>query len=164
MNYQDELSTIAAKENPAMTEFLKETAASRAGGMIGGDGGVGFWGVAVPSNVRIAIAVTALAGLALAATLVYSHREYTSIHGSSKSSERTVVSYSNLIMGSYHIAHDCKVGNNNILQIVLLWLVMLWLKDRAELHGLNLEGLLCCGLTAEEIKSMRRLAKIYFQM
>lgn len=42
-------------------------------GIVGGGGG-GFWGVAPPSNVGIAIAVTAMAGLALAATLLYSHR------------------------------------------------------------------------------------------
>ncbi|KAJ4964780.1 hypothetical protein NE237_016629 [Protea cynaroides] len=72
MNHQDELSVIAAEENLTMTEFLKETTTSRAGGMIGG--GVGFWGVAAPSNVLIAIAIMALAGLILAATLVYSCR------------------------------------------------------------------------------------------
>ncbi|KAF6164740.1 hypothetical protein GIB67_040992 [Kingdonia uniflora] len=42
-------------------------------------------------------------------------REYTSIHRSSKSSDKTVIGENNLIMGSCHIAHDCKVGNNNIL-------------------------------------------------
>ncbi|PON45450.1 UDP-3-O-[3-hydroxymyristoyl] glucosamine N-acyltransferase LpxD [Trema orientale] len=41
-------------------------------------------------------------------------REHTSIHRSSKSSDRTVIGNNNLIMGSSHIAHDCKLGNNNI--------------------------------------------------
>ncbi|PON50437.1 UDP-3-O-[3-hydroxymyristoyl] glucosamine N-acyltransferase LpxD [Parasponia andersonii] len=41
-------------------------------------------------------------------------REQTSIHRSSKSSDRTVIGNNNLIMGSSHIAHDCKLGNNNI--------------------------------------------------
>ncbi|XP_024017216.1 probable acyl-[acyl-carrier-protein]--UDP-N-acetylglucosamine O-acyltransferase, mitochondrial [Morus notabilis] len=41
-------------------------------------------------------------------------REHTSIHRSSKSRDRTVIGNNNLIMGSCHIAHDCKVGNNNI--------------------------------------------------
>ncbi|RXH78859.1 hypothetical protein DVH24_002377 [Malus domestica] len=37
---------------------------------------------------------------------------YTSIHRSSKSSDITVVGNNNLIMGSCHIAHDCKIENN----------------------------------------------------
>ncbi|KAL3635705.1 hypothetical protein CASFOL_020252 [Castilleja foliolosa] len=41
-------------------------------------------------------------------------REYTSVHISSHPNERTVIGDKNLIMGSCHIAHDCKVGNNNI--------------------------------------------------
>ncbi|WVZ15598.1 hypothetical protein V8G54_013164 [Vigna mungo] len=41
-------------------------------------------------------------------------REHTSIHRSSKSTYRTVIGNGNLIMGSCHIAHDCKIGNNNI--------------------------------------------------
>ncbi|KAK3030679.1 hypothetical protein RJ639_035883 [Escallonia herrerae] len=45
------------------------------GGSGRSNGGGGFWiGGGSPSNVGIAIAVTAMAGLALAATLVYSHR------------------------------------------------------------------------------------------
>ncbi|KAL1356501.1 hypothetical protein AAHE18_05G188700 [Arachis hypogaea] len=42
-------------------------------------------------------------------------REHTSIHRSSKSTNKTVIGDCNLIMGSCHIAHDCKIGNNNIL-------------------------------------------------
>ncbi|XP_027357653.1 probable acyl-[acyl-carrier-protein]--UDP-N-acetylglucosamine O-acyltransferase, mitochondrial isoform X2 [Abrus precatorius] len=41
-------------------------------------------------------------------------REHTSIHRSSKSTDRTVIGDGNFIMGSCHIAHDCKIGNNNI--------------------------------------------------
>ncbi|XP_020239998.1 probable acyl-[acyl-carrier-protein]--UDP-N-acetylglucosamine O-acyltransferase, mitochondrial isoform X2 [Cajanus cajan] len=41
-------------------------------------------------------------------------REHTSIHRSSKSTDRTVIGSGNFIMGSCHIAHDCKIGNNNI--------------------------------------------------
>lgn len=41
-------------------------------------------------------------------------REHASIHRSSKSSDRTVIGNKNLIMGSCHVAHDCKIGNNNI--------------------------------------------------
>lgn len=46
---------------------------ARTGGFIGG-GGFGFWASYSPSNVGIAVAVTAMAGIALAATLVYSYR------------------------------------------------------------------------------------------
>ncbi|KAK0570815.1 hypothetical protein LWI29_006896 [Acer saccharum] len=41
-------------------------------------------------------------------------REHASIHRSSRSSDRTVIGDNNLIMGSCHIAHDCKIGNGNI--------------------------------------------------
>ncbi|KAF9615074.1 hypothetical protein IFM89_021645 [Coptis chinensis] len=41
-------------------------------------------------------------------------REFTSIHRSSNSSDITVIGDNNLLMGSCHIAHDCKVGHNNI--------------------------------------------------
>ncbi|XP_010262188.1 PREDICTED: probable acyl-[acyl-carrier-protein]--UDP-N-acetylglucosamine O-acyltransferase, mitochondrial isoform X2 [Nelumbo nucifera] len=124
-------------------------------------------------------------------------REYTSIHRSSKSSERTVIGDNNLIMGSCHIAHDCKVGNNNIFANNTLFAGHVVVEDythtagaivvhqfchigsfsfigggsvvsqdvprymmvsgeRAELRGLNLEGLRRCGFSAEEIKSMRK--------
>ncbi|OVA14761.1 Rab-GTPase-TBC domain [Macleaya cordata] len=43
------------------------------GGIVGGRGG-GFWSTVAPSNVGIAVAVTAMAGLALVATVVYSRR------------------------------------------------------------------------------------------
>ncbi|KAH1264030.1 putative acyl-[acyl-carrier-protein]--UDP-N-acetylglucosamine O-acyltransferase, mitochondrial [Glycine max] len=42
-------------------------------------------------------------------------REHSSIHRSSKSTDRTVIGNANFIMGSCHITHDCKIGNNNIL-------------------------------------------------
>ncbi|GKB85945.1 probable acyl-[acyl-carrier-protein]--UDP-N-acetylglucosamine O-acyltransferase, mitochondrial isoform X1 [Tanacetum coccineum] len=41
-------------------------------------------------------------------------REHVSIHRSSKPCDRTVIGDNNLIIGSCHIAHDCKVGSNNI--------------------------------------------------
>lgn len=46
----------------------------RSGSLIGGGvgGGSGFWGWTAPSNVGLAVAVTAMAGIALAATVVYS--------------------------------------------------------------------------------------------
>lgn len=50
-------------------------AGSRASSFLGvGGGGGGFWTSAAPSNVGIAVAVTAMAGIALAATVVYSRR------------------------------------------------------------------------------------------
>ncbi|KAH9608548.1 hypothetical protein KSS87_021090 [Heliosperma pusillum] len=42
-------------------------------------------------------------------------REYSSIHRSSKPDDKTVIDDENLIMGSCHIAHDCKIGSKNIL-------------------------------------------------
>ncbi|KAL7136754.1 hypothetical protein ABFS83_10G051900 [Erythranthe nasuta] len=41
-------------------------------------------------------------------------REYTSVHRSSHPNETTIIGDNNLIMGSCHIAHDCKIGHNNI--------------------------------------------------
>lgn len=46
---------------------------ARTGGFIGG-GGFGFWPSYSPSYVGIAVAVTAMAGIALVATLAYSNR------------------------------------------------------------------------------------------
>ncbi|XP_042501256.1 probable acyl-[acyl-carrier-protein]--UDP-N-acetylglucosamine O-acyltransferase, mitochondrial isoform X1 [Macadamia integrifolia] len=130
-------------------------------------------------------------------------REYTSIHRSSKSSDGTVIGHSNLIMGSCHIAHDCKVGNNNIFANSTLLAghvvvedythtagaivvhqfchvgsfsfigggsvvsqdvpkYMMVAGDRAELRGLNFEGLRRRGFSAEEIKSMRRAYRKIF--
>ncbi|KAK9697174.1 hypothetical protein RND81_08G019600 [Saponaria officinalis] len=42
-------------------------------------------------------------------------REYSSIHRSSKPDDKTVIGDKNLIMGLCHVAHDCKIGSNNIL-------------------------------------------------
>ncbi|KAL3535636.1 hypothetical protein ACH5RR_004097 [Cinchona calisaya] len=123
-------------------------------------------------------------------------REHTSIHRSSKPSEITVIGDSNLIMGSCHIAHDCKVGNNNIFanntllagHVVVEDYVhtagaivvhqcchigsfsflgggsvvsqdvpkyMMVSGERAELRGLNLEGLRRRGFPVTEIRSLR---------
>ncbi|XP_060675103.1 probable acyl-[acyl-carrier-protein]--UDP-N-acetylglucosamine O-acyltransferase, mitochondrial isoform X2 [Ziziphus jujuba] len=95
-------------------------------------------------------------------------REHTSIHRSSKSSDRTVIGNGNLIMGSSHIAHDCKVGNNNIFanNTLLAGHVVVGVSqdvpkymmvsgERAELRGLNLEGLRRHRFTAAEIRSLR---------
>ncbi|XP_024170331.1 rab GTPase-activating protein 22 isoform X1 [Rosa chinensis] len=46
--------------------------ASLIGGGVGGGTGTGFWAWTAPSNVGLAVAVTAMAGIALAATVVYS--------------------------------------------------------------------------------------------
>ncbi|ONH97822.1 hypothetical protein PRUPE_7G212400 [Prunus persica] len=118
-------------------------------------------------------------------------REHTSIHRSSKSSDTTVIGNNNLIMGSCHIAHDCKIGNsiifaNNTLlagHVVVedyahtagavvvhqfchvgsfsfigggsviaqdVPKYMMVAGERAELRGLNLEGLRRHGFTAQE--------------
>lgn len=123
-------------------------------------------------------------------------REHTSIHRSSKCSEKTVIGHDNLIMGSCHIAHDCKVGNNNIFANNTLLAghvvvedyahtagaivvhqfchvgsfsfigggsvvsqdvpkYMMVAGERAELRGLNLEGLRRRGFSNTEIKNLR---------
>lgn len=123
-------------------------------------------------------------------------REHTSIHRSSMSSERTVIGDNNLIMGSCHIAHDCKLGNNNIFANNTLLAGHVVVEDyahtagavvvhqfcrigsfsfigggsvlskdvpkymmvsgeRAELRGLNFEGLRRRGFSDTEIKSLR---------
>ncbi|XAR67177.1 Acyl-[acyl-carrier-protein]--UDP-N-acetylglucosamine O-acyltransferase [Bertholletia excelsa] len=123
-------------------------------------------------------------------------REHTSIHRSSKPSDKTVIGDSNLIMGCCHIAHDCKLGNNNIFANNTLLAGHVVVEDyahtaggtvvhqfchigsfsfigggsvvsqdvpkcmmvsgeRAEIRGLNLEGLRRCGFTHAEIRSLR---------
>ncbi|XP_009590197.1 probable acyl-[acyl-carrier-protein]--UDP-N-acetylglucosamine O-acyltransferase, mitochondrial isoform X3 [Nicotiana tomentosiformis] len=123
-------------------------------------------------------------------------REHVSIHRSSSPSDKTVIGDNNHIMGSCHIAHDCKVGDNNILANSTLLAGHVLVEDyahtaggivvhqfchigsfsfigggsvvsqdvpkytmvsgeRAELRGLNLEGLRRRGFSATEIKSMR---------
>lgn len=124
-------------------------------------------------------------------------REYVSIHRSSKSTDKTVIGSKNLIMGSCHIAHDCKVGSNNIFANTTLLAghvvvedyartagatvvhqfcylgsfsfigggsvisqdipkYMMVSGDRAELRGLNSEGLRRHGFSDLEIRGMRR--------
>ncbi|PPD99961.1 hypothetical protein GOBAR_DD03009 [Gossypium barbadense] len=128
-------------------------------------------------------------------------REFTSIHRSSKSRDRTVIGDNNLIMGSCHIAHDCKIGNNNIFANTTLLAghvivedyvhtggatvvhqfcyigsfsfigggsvvsqdvpkYMMVSGDRAELRGLNFEGLRRCGFQVTEPETI--LSCIYF--
>ncbi|KAL0338969.1 UNVERIFIED_CONTAM: putative acyl-[acyl-carrier-protein]--UDP-N-acetylglucosamine O-acyltransferase, mitochondrial [Sesamum angustifolium] len=123
-------------------------------------------------------------------------REYASVHRSSMPNERTIIGDNNLIMGSCHIAHDCKVGNNNIFANNTLLAGHVVVEDfthtagatvihqfchigsfsfigggsvvsqdvpkytmvsgeRAELRGLNLEGLRRCGFSVVEVKSLR---------
>ncbi|KAF5726052.1 acyl- acyl-carrier-protein --UDP-N-acetylglucosamine O-acyltransferase mitochondrial [Tripterygium wilfordii] len=123
-------------------------------------------------------------------------REHASIHRSSKPADKTVIGDDNLIMGSSHIAHDCKIGNNNIFanntllaghvivgdythtagaivvhqfchigsfsfigggsvvsQDVPMYVMVSG--ERAELRGLNLEGLRRRGFSVAEIRSLR---------
>uniref|UniRef100_A0A1D1Y5Q8 Acyl-[acyl-carrier-protein]--UDP-N-acetylglucosamine O-acyltransferase n=1 Tax=Anthurium amnicola TaxID=1678845 RepID=A0A1D1Y5Q8_9ARAE len=130
-------------------------------------------------------------------------REYTSIHRSSKSSDQTVIGNNNLIMGSCHIAHDCKVGDGNIFANSTLLAghvmvedyvrtagaivvhqfchlgshcfigggsviaqdvpkYMMVSGDRAELRGLNSEGLRRHGFSCVEIQGMRRAYRKIF--
>ncbi|KAK1666821.1 hypothetical protein QYE76_054980 [Lolium multiflorum] len=124
-------------------------------------------------------------------------REYCSIHRSSKAPDCTVIGDGNLIMGSCHIAHDCKIGNNNIFANNTLFgghvvvedythtagavvvhqfchigsfsflgggsvvaqdvpRYMMVAGDRAELRGLNLEGLRRNGFSDQEVRSLRK--------
>ncbi|KAJ8766924.1 hypothetical protein K2173_011742 [Erythroxylum novogranatense] len=130
-------------------------------------------------------------------------REHTSIHRSSKSTVKTVIGGNNLIMGSCHIAHDCKIGNNNIFANNTLLAghvvvedythtagaivvhqfchvgsfsfigggsvvsqdvprYMMVAGERAELRGLNLEGLRRHGFSTVEIKSLRQAYRKIF--
>ncbi|KAF3778705.1 putative acyl-[acyl-carrier-protein]--UDP-N-acetylglucosamine O-acyltransferase, partial [Nymphaea thermarum] len=95
-------------------------------------------------------------------------REFASIHRSSKATDRTVIGDTNLIMGCCHIAHDCRVGSSNIFANNSLLAghvvvevsqdvprYMMVAGDRAELRGLNLEGLRRHGFSNTEIKSLR---------
>ncbi|XP_057800040.1 probable acyl-[acyl-carrier-protein]--UDP-N-acetylglucosamine O-acyltransferase, mitochondrial isoform X1 [Salvia miltiorrhiza] len=123
-------------------------------------------------------------------------REYVSIHRSSRPDERTIIGANNLIMGSCHIAHDCKMGNHNIFANNTLLAGHVNVEnythtagatvvhqfchigsfsfigggsvvsqdvpkytmvsgERAELRGLNLEGLRRRGFSVGEIKSLR---------
>lgn len=124
-------------------------------------------------------------------------REHASIHRSSKPMDQTVIGDNNLIMGSCHIAHDCKLGNHNIFANGTLLgghvvvqnhvhtggavavhqfchigsfafvaggsvvthdvpMYTMVAGDRAELRGLNLEGLRRRGFSDLEVKSIRR--------
>ncbi|KAL7601454.1 probable acyl-[acyl-carrier-protein]--UDP-N-acetylglucosamine O-acyltransferase, mitochondrial isoform X1 [Lactuca sativa] len=123
-------------------------------------------------------------------------REHVSIHRSSKPCDTTVIGDNNLIMGACHIAHDCKVGSNNIFANNTLLAGHVLVEDhahtagaivvhqfchigsfcfigggsvvsqdvpkytmvagdRAELRGLNLEGLRRGGFSVTEIRSLR---------
>ncbi|CAA2994807.1 probable acyl-[acyl-carrier-]--UDP-N-acetylglucosamine O-acyltransferase, mitochondrial isoform [Olea europaea subsp. europaea] len=108
-------------------------------------------------------------------------REYTSIHRSSKITDKTVIGDNNLIMGSCHIAHDCKVGAGHVVVVdyahtagaivvhqfcrigsfsfigggsVVSQDVPKYTMvsgERAELRGLNLEGLRRRGFSTMEV-------------
>ncbi|XP_076929961.1 putative acyl-[acyl-carrier-protein]--UDP-N-acetylglucosamine O-acyltransferase, mitochondrial [Bidens hawaiensis] len=123
-------------------------------------------------------------------------REHVSIHRSSKPCDKTVIGDNNLIMGSCHKAHDCKVGSNNFFANSTLLAGHVLVEDhahtagaivvhqfcnigsycfigggsvvsqdvpkytmvagdRAELRGLNLEGLRRGGFSVTEIRSLR---------
>ncbi|CAI7851958.1 unnamed protein product [Closterium sp. NIES-53] len=124
-------------------------------------------------------------------------REHAQIHRSSKPDDATLIGDRNLIMGSCHVAHDCKLGNRNILangtllggHVVLHDFVhtggavavhqfchigsysflaggsmvvrdvptyTMVAGDRAELRGLNLEGLRRCGFSTDQVRNVRR--------
>lgn len=124
-------------------------------------------------------------------------REHVQIHRSSKPDDCTVVGDNNLIMGSCHVAHDCKLGDRNIIANGTLFgghvvledhihtggavavhqfchigsysflaggamvvrdvpIYTMVAGDRAELRGLNLEGMRRCGFSTDEVKLIRK--------
>ncbi|XP_024376213.1 probable acyl-[acyl-carrier-protein]--UDP-N-acetylglucosamine O-acyltransferase, mitochondrial isoform X2 [Physcomitrium patens] len=124
-------------------------------------------------------------------------REYVSIHRSSKPNDCTVIGDHNLFMATSHVAHDCKLGNHNILangtlvggHVIIgdyihtggavgihqfchidsysflaagamvtrdVPMYIMVSGNRAELRGLNLEGMRRLGFSDLEIKSIRR--------
>ncbi|KAF3328420.1 putative acyl-[acyl-carrier-protein]--UDP-N-acetylglucosamine O-acyltransferase [Carex littledalei] len=124
-------------------------------------------------------------------------REHTSIHRSSNSTDMTVIGDNNLIMGSCHVAHDCKIGSHNIFANGTLLAGHVVVEDyvhtagsvavhqfcqlgsysfigggstisqdvpkymmvsgaRAELRGLNLEGLRRNSFSTMEVQKMRK--------
>ncbi|KAK4479083.1 hypothetical protein RD792_014594, partial [Penstemon davidsonii] len=130
-------------------------------------------------------------------------REHASVHRSSMPNDTTVIGNNNLIMGSCHIAHDCKVGNSNIFANHTLLGGHVIVGDythtgggvaihqfchigsysfigggsvvtqdvpkytmvsgeRAELRGLNLEGLRRSGFSDSEVVSGYRSLLIFF--
>ncbi|XBI65603.1 hypothetical protein VPH35_045413 [Triticum aestivum] len=130
-------------------------------------------------------------------------REYCSIHRSSKPCDCTVIGDNNLIMGSCHVAHDCKIGSNNIFANNTLFgghvivedcthtagavvvhqfchigsfsflgggsvvaqdvpRYTMVAGDRAELRGLNLEGLRRNGFSDQEVRSLRKAYRKVF--
>ncbi|XP_042409747.1 probable acyl-[acyl-carrier-protein]--UDP-N-acetylglucosamine O-acyltransferase, mitochondrial isoform X2 [Zingiber officinale] len=132
-------------------------------------------------------------------------REYSSIHRSSKSCDKTIIGDNNLIMGHSHIAHDCKIGNKNIFANNTLLAGHVVVEDyvhtsgaiavhqfchigshsfigggamvtqdipkfmmvsggRAELRGLNLEGLRRHGFSEIEVRGMRKAYQKIFMV
>eukprot|EP00899_Mesostigma_viride_P028011 jgi/Mesvir1/8395/Mv12639-RA.1 len=123
-------------------------------------------------------------------------REHCSVHRSSRADLTTVIGNRNLIMGSCHIAHDCIIGNFNILANVSLFAGHVVIEDnvhtggatavhqfchlgrhcfvaggsmvdrdvpsfamvagdRAELRGLNVEGMRRARFTEDEMRNIR---------
>lgn len=124
-------------------------------------------------------------------------REHTSIHRSSRPDDVTEIGDNNLIMGSCHVAHDCRLGSRNILangtllggHVVMEDFVhtggavavhqfchigaysflaggsmvardvpvyTMVAGDRAELRGLNLEGMRRCGFSDVQVRGIRK--------
>eukprot|EP00898_Chlorokybus_atmophyticus_P004438 jgi/Chlat1/4996/Chrsp32S00380 len=130
-------------------------------------------------------------------------REYASIHRSSRNDLKTIIGDRNLIMGTCHIAHDCHLGNFNIMANATLLAghvvmadhahtggavavhqfshvgsyaflaggsmvdrdvpaFMMVQGDRADLRGLNLEGMRRGGFSDAEVRLIRRAyAKLF---
>ncbi|GAQ84213.1 UDP-N-acetylglucosamine acyltransferase [Klebsormidium nitens] len=124
-------------------------------------------------------------------------REHSSIHRSSRPDLKTILGDNNLIMGSCHVAHDCIIGNHNIIANGTLLAGHIVIQDhvhtggatavhqfchlgsyaflaggamvdrdvptftivhgdRAEMRGLNFEGLRRAGFKTSKVDALRK--------
>ena len=109
----------------------------------------------------------------------YTIREFVSINpGTRGGGMVTRIGDRNLLMMYCHIAHDCVLGNHNIIANgatlgVILGAGSMLSKDvppycnatgdRARLHGLNLEGLKRRRMAKERIEALRKAYRIMFR-
>ncbi|MCK5242465.1 acyl-ACP--UDP-N-acetylglucosamine O-acyltransferase [bacterium] len=64
-------------------------------------------------------------------------REYVTINRATDGELSTVIGNDNLIMTYAHVAHDCKIGNNNIMANAIAMAGHVTIMDHANIGGLN---------------------------
>jgi len=64
-------------------------------------------------------------------------REYVTVNRATSKDQYTIIGDDNLIMAYAHVAHDCKIGNNNILANALAMAGHVTIMDHANIGGLN---------------------------